>query len=96
MIEHLQPDGSHAPVEESRFLHITADEILDWLTAQDISREGDRYHRLNERAMGRDRQPDIKRATDASPRPRSPGPADRQPSGLRCLASGPDVEPAVS
>ena len=34
-----QPDGSYAPVEASRFLDLTVDEIHEWLTAEDISRK---------------------------------------------------------
>jgi hypothetical protein len=49
----LQPAGSYVPVEASRFLHLKVDEIHEWLTAEDISREEDWYRRLNEWAMGR-------------------------------------------
>jgi hypothetical protein len=31
VIEHLQPGGSYAPAEASRFLRIRGDEILGWL-----------------------------------------------------------------
>ncbi len=56
VIEHLQPDGSYAPVQASRFLPLTADEIHELLTAEDIAREEDWYRRLNEWAMGRYRE----------------------------------------
>ena len=31
IIEQLQADGSYAPVQESRFLHILSEDILRWL-----------------------------------------------------------------
>jgi Uma2 family endonuclease len=52
VIEHLQPDGSYAPVEASRFLHNSADEIHSWLTAEDVGQEDAWYRRLNQWAMG--------------------------------------------
>ena len=52
IIEHLQPDGSYAPVEQSRFLGISADEIHGWLTAPDVNDQGAWYRRLNQWAMG--------------------------------------------
>jgi Uma2 family endonuclease len=53
-IEHLQPDGSYAPAEASRFLPLTAAEIQGWLTAEDVGQEDVWYRRLNEWAMGLD------------------------------------------
>ena len=52
VIEHLQPDGSYAPAEASRFLPIRADEIAAWLTAEDVGVEEVWNRRLNEWAMG--------------------------------------------
>ena len=52
VIEHLQPDGSYAPVEASRFLVISAGEIHGWLTAEDVGQEEVWYCRLNQWAMG--------------------------------------------
>jgi Uma2 family endonuclease len=52
-IEHLQPDGSYAQVEASRFLHVTAEEIHDWLTAEDVGDEEVWFRRLTEWAMNR-------------------------------------------
>ncbi len=52
VIEHLQPDGSYAPVEASRFLGIRAEVILEWLTADDRFDEPAWNRRLNEWAMG--------------------------------------------
>ena len=52
VIEHLQPDGSYAPAEASRFLPIRADEIAVWLTAEDVGLEEVWNRRLNEWAMG--------------------------------------------
>jgi len=52
VIEHLQADGSYAPVEASRFLRIRAVDILGWLTAEDSSRELAWNRRLNQWAMG--------------------------------------------
>ncbi len=51
VIEQLQPDGSYAPVESSRFLRIRADEVTAWLTAEDFSREAAWNRRLNQWAM---------------------------------------------
>jgi Uma2 family endonuclease len=39
VIEQLQPDGSYAVAEESRFLRIRPEEILAWLTAEDVGDE---------------------------------------------------------
>jgi Uma2 family endonuclease len=52
IIEHLQPDGSYAPAEASRFLGVTAEEIHAWLTAFDVGSEAAWYRRLNQWAMG--------------------------------------------
>jgi hypothetical protein len=52
VIEHLQPDGSYAPAEVSRFLGISADEIRGWLSAEDVGQEELWYCRLNQWAMG--------------------------------------------
>ena len=52
IIEHLQPDGSYAPAEASRFLPIRADEIAAWLTAEDVGLEEVWNRRLNEWVMG--------------------------------------------
>jgi Uma2 family endonuclease len=52
IIEHLQPDGSYAPVEASRFLRIRAVDIFEWLNAEDSSRESAWNRRLNQWAMG--------------------------------------------
>jgi Uma2 family endonuclease len=51
VIEHLQPDGSYAPVEASRFLPISIEEIHGWLTADDVTQEDVWYRRLNQWAM---------------------------------------------
>jgi hypothetical protein len=56
IIEHLQVDGSYAPADASRFLRIRANEILDWLTAEDSSHEPAWNRRLNQWAMGLGRQ----------------------------------------
>ena len=52
VIEQLQPDGSYAPAAASRFLHVSAEEIHRWLTAEDVAREDAWYRRLNQWAMG--------------------------------------------
>lgn len=52
VIEQLQADGSYAPVQSSRFLHISADEIHGWLTAEDAGQEEVWNRRLNQWAMG--------------------------------------------
>ncbi|MGP0065184.1 MAG: Uma2 family endonuclease [Isosphaeraceae bacterium] len=52
VIEQLQADGSYAPVEESRFLGIRADVILEWLSADDRFDEPAWNLRLNQWAMG--------------------------------------------
>jgi Uma2 family endonuclease len=51
IIEHLQADRSYRPVESSRFLRISAVEILGWLTAEDANRESAWNRRLNQWAM---------------------------------------------
>ena len=51
VIEHLQADGSYAPVEESRFLGIRAEVILEWLSADDRLDEPAWNLRLNPWAM---------------------------------------------
>ena len=56
VIEHLQADGSYAPVESSRFLQIRAVDIFGWLTAEDATRESAWNRRLNQWAIGLGRQ----------------------------------------
>ncbi len=51
IIERLQTDGSYAPVEASRFLPMSAQDILRWLTAEDSGHETAWNRRLNEWAM---------------------------------------------
>ena len=51
-VEQLQPDGSYAPVEESRFLHIRAANVLSWLNEAVTEREAAWNRRLNQWAMG--------------------------------------------
>jgi Uma2 family endonuclease len=57
VIEQLQADGSYAKVEESRFLGIRADVILEWLSAEDRFDEAAWDLRLNEWAMGLGQRP---------------------------------------
>ena len=52
VIEHLQPDGTYAPVDTSRFLGISAEVILGWLTADDRYDEQSWNRRLTQWAMG--------------------------------------------
>ena len=52
IIEQLQPDGSYAPAEASRFLPIRPDEVIGWLYAEDVGQEDAWYRRLNQWAMG--------------------------------------------
>jgi Putative restriction endonuclease len=52
IIEHLQADGSYAPVEASPFLRIRAVDILGWLIAEDSGRESAWNRRLNQWAIG--------------------------------------------
>ena len=56
IIDHLQPDGSYAPAPASRFLHIRVEEILEWLSAEDVTREAEWHLRLIQWAMGLGRQ----------------------------------------
>jgi Uma2 family endonuclease len=56
VIEQLQSDGTYAPVEASRFLRMSANDILGWLTADDSSQESAWNRRLNQWAMGLSRQ----------------------------------------
>ncbi len=56
VFEQLQPDGSYAPIAESGFLHIRADEVLRWLTEAATEREADWNRRLNQWAMELGRQ----------------------------------------
>jgi len=51
VIEQLQADGSYVAVEASRFLRVRAQDILDWLTAEDASHEPAWDRRLNQWAM---------------------------------------------
>jgi hypothetical protein len=48
VIEHLQADGSYAPAEMSRFLPLSASDILRWLVTEDSSDELDWERRLDE------------------------------------------------
>lgn len=52
VIEQLQPDGSYAVVPSSRFLHISANDVHGWLTAEDVGQEDAWNRRLNQWAMG--------------------------------------------
>ena len=52
IIEQLQPDGSYAPAEASRFLPIRPVEVIGWLYAEDVGQEDAWYRRLNQWAMG--------------------------------------------
>ena len=56
IIEQLQADGSYASVEESRFLHIRAEDVLRWLNEAATEREAAWNRRLNQWAMGLGRQ----------------------------------------
>lgn len=56
IIEQRQPDGTYTPVDASRFLPIRAEEVLEWLTAEDASHEPAWNRRLNQWAMGLGRQ----------------------------------------
>jgi Uma2 family endonuclease len=51
-IEQLQPDGSYAPVQESRFLRIRPDDILRWMKEAETEPEWAWLRRLNQWAMG--------------------------------------------
>jgi Uma2 family endonuclease len=52
VIDQLQPDGSYAPAEASRFLPIRPDEVIGWLYAEDVGQHDAWYRRLNQWAMG--------------------------------------------
>ena len=52
IIEQLQADGSYVPVEESRFLHIRGEVVLQWLNEAVTEREAAWNRRLNQWAMG--------------------------------------------
>ena len=52
IIEQLQPDGSYAPAEASRFLPVRAEDVIGWLHAEDVSQHAAWYRRLNQWAMG--------------------------------------------
>ena len=52
IIEQLQADGTYAPIEESRFLHIRAEDVLRWLNEAATEREAAWNRRLNQWAMG--------------------------------------------
>ena len=52
IIEQLQPDGSYAPAEASRFLPVRAEDVIGWLHADDVSQHAAWYRRLNQWAMG--------------------------------------------
>jgi Uma2 family endonuclease len=52
IIEQLQADGSYAPVEESRFLHIRAEDVLRWLNEAATERPAAWNRRLNQWAIG--------------------------------------------
>jgi Uma2 family endonuclease len=51
-IEQLQADGSYASIEESRCLHIRAEDVLRWLNDAATEREAAWNRRLNQWAMG--------------------------------------------
>ncbi len=52
IIEQLEADGSYVSVEESRFLHIRAVDVLRWLNEATTEREAAWNRRLNQWAMG--------------------------------------------
>ena len=52
IMEQLQPDGSYASVQESRFLKIRAEDVLRWLNDATGEREAAWNRRLNQWAMG--------------------------------------------
>jgi Uma2 family endonuclease len=52
VIEQLQPDGTYAPAESSRFLAITAADILRWLVDEDVDRPLVWERRLLDWALG--------------------------------------------
>ena len=51
IIEQLQPDGSYAAVEESRFLRIHPDEVLRWMKEAETEDESAWHRRLTQWAM---------------------------------------------
>ena len=51
IIEQLQPDGSYAAVEESRFLRIRPDDVLRWLKEAETEDESVWHRRLTQWAM---------------------------------------------
>lgn len=52
IIDQLQPDGSYARSEESRFLRIAAADVVQWLSHALSEREATWNRRLNQWAMG--------------------------------------------
>jgi Uma2 family endonuclease len=52
VIEQLQPDGSYAAVEESRFLRVRPEDVLRWVKAAATERPSVWNRRLNRWAMG--------------------------------------------
>jgi Uma2 family endonuclease len=48
VIEHLQPDGTYAPSESSRFLPVRAEEVYRWVAVEDSSDELAWEQRLRE------------------------------------------------
>jgi Uma2 family endonuclease len=56
VIEPLQADGTYVPVQASRFLHNSADEVHGWLTAEDAGQEEVWNRRLNQWAMELERR----------------------------------------
>jgi Uma2 family endonuclease len=52
IIEQLDADGSYASVDESRFLHVRASDVLRWLNEATTEREATWHRRLNEWATG--------------------------------------------
>jgi hypothetical protein len=47
-IEQLGPDGSYSPVDSSRFLPVTAKDILRWIVHEDSSDELEFERRVTE------------------------------------------------
>src|SRR4051794_6945176 len=56
IIEQLQADGAYLPVEESRFLRIRGEVVLQWLNEAVTEREAAWNRRLNQWAMGQGNQ----------------------------------------
>jgi hypothetical protein len=52
IIEQLDANGSYASVEESRFLHVRASDVVRWLNEATTEREATWHRRLNQWAMG--------------------------------------------